>query len=40
VLVRIDTMSAHGASNTSKAIALTADMYSFIFWNLGVMPKY
>jgi prolyl oligopeptidase len=40
VLVRIDTMSAHGASNTAKAIALTADMYSFIFWNLGVMPKY
>jgi len=40
VLIRIDTMSAHGASNTSKAIALTADMYSFIFWNLGVTPKY
>lgn len=40
VLIRIDTMSAHGSSSTSKAIALTADMYSFIFWNLGVMPKY
>ncbi|HTZ31168.1 MAG TPA: prolyl oligopeptidase family serine peptidase [Methylomirabilota bacterium] len=40
VLIRIDTMSAHGSSNTSKAIALTADMYSFIFWNLGVTPKY
>ena len=40
VLIRIDTMSAHGSSSTSKQIALTADMYSFIFWNLGVTPKY
>jgi prolyl oligopeptidase len=40
VLIRIDTMSAHGASSTSKAIALTADIDSFIFWNLGVTPKY
>jgi len=40
VLIRIDTMSAHGASNTAKAIALTADIYSFIFWNLGLTPKY
>jgi prolyl oligopeptidase len=40
VLIRIDTMSAHGSSSTSKAIALTGDIYSFIFWNLGVTPKY
>jgi len=40
VLIRIDTMSAHGSSNTAKAIALTADLYSFMFWNLGVTPKY
>lgn len=40
VLIRIDTMSAHGSSSTSKAIALTADIYSFIFWNLGVTPNY
>lgn len=40
VLIRIDTMSAHGSSSTSKAIALTADIYSFIFWNLGVTPTY
>jgi len=39
-LIRIDTMSAHGSSSTSKQIALTADIYSFIFWNLGVTPKY
>ena len=40
MLIRIDTMSAHGSSSTSKAIALTADIYSFVFWNLGVTPKY
>ena len=40
VLIRIDTMSAHGSSSTSKVIALTADTYSFLFWNLGVTPKY
>jgi prolyl oligopeptidase len=39
VLIRIDTMSAHGSSSTSKTIQLTADIYSFIFWNLGVTPK-
>lgn len=40
VLIRIDAMSAHGSSSTSKQIALTADIYSFLFWNLGVTPKY
>jgi prolyl oligopeptidase len=40
VLIRIDTMSAHGSSSTSKQIGLTADIYSFLFWNLGVTPKY
>jgi prolyl oligopeptidase len=40
VLIRVDTMSAHGSSSTSKQIALTADIYSFIFWNLGVTPNY
>jgi prolyl oligopeptidase len=39
VLIRIDTKSGHGASNTSKQIALTADMYSFLFYTLGVTPK-
>ncbi|MBO0932884.1 S9 family peptidase [Fibrella sp. HMF5036] len=36
VLIRIDTNSGHGASNTKKNIELTADMYSFILWNMGV----
>jgi prolyl oligopeptidase len=39
-LIRIDTKSGHGASSTTKAIETTADIYSFIFWNLGVTPKY
>jgi prolyl oligopeptidase len=40
ILIRIDTKSGHGASSTTKAIELTADMYSFVFFNLGVTPKY
>jgi prolyl oligopeptidase len=40
VLIRIDTKSGHGASSTTKAIEQTADLYSFIFYNLGVTPRY
>jgi len=40
VLIRIDTKSGHGASNTSKAIEQTADIYSFLLHNLGVTPKF
>ena len=39
VLVRIDTHSGHGASNTKKNLETLADIYSFIFYNMGVMPK-
>ncbi|MBA3514534.1 MAG: S9 family peptidase [Pyrinomonadaceae bacterium] len=39
ILIRIDTKSGHGASNTKKAIETTADIYSFILHNLGVTPK-
>jgi prolyl oligopeptidase len=39
-LIRIDTRSGHGASNTTKALELAADVYSFLFQNLGVTPKY
>jgi prolyl oligopeptidase len=39
VLIRIDTNSGHGASSTTKSIEQTADIYSFILWNLGVTPK-
>ena len=38
VLIRIDTQSGHGASNTSKALESAADIYSFIMFNLGVTP--
>jgi prolyl oligopeptidase len=40
ILIRIDTKSGHGASNTTKAIEQNADIYSFLFYNLGVTPKY
>ena len=39
VLIRIDTKSGHGSSNTRKAIEQTADIYSFMLYNLGVTPK-
>jgi prolyl oligopeptidase len=39
-LIRIDTKSGHGASNTTKSIEQAADIDSFIFRNLGVTPKY
>jgi prolyl oligopeptidase len=40
VLIRIDVNSGHGASNTKKNIETTADIYSFIFHNMGVTPKF
>ena len=40
ILIRIETKSGHGASSTTKALEATADIYSFIFYNLGVTPKY
>ncbi len=39
VLIRIDTNSGHGASNTKKNIETLADIYSFIFYNMGAAPK-
>jgi prolyl oligopeptidase len=39
VLIRIDTNSGHGASSTTKSIEQSADIYSFILWNLGVTPN-
>ena len=38
-LIRIDTQSGHGASNTSKALDTAADIYSFLMYNLGVEPR-
>ena len=40
VLIRIDTKSGHGPSSTTKTLEQTADIYAFIFQNLGVTPKW
>jgi prolyl oligopeptidase len=34
-LIRIETRSGHGASNTAKLIEVTADIYAFVLQNLG-----
>ena len=39
LLIHIDTNSGHGASNTKKNIETIADIYSFIFSEMGVVPK-
>jgi len=38
VLIRIDTKSGHGSSNLSKALDVTADQFSFAWYNMGVTP--
>ncbi|HYJ38905.1 MAG TPA: prolyl oligopeptidase family serine peptidase, partial [Chitinophagaceae bacterium] len=40
VLIRIETNSGHGASNTAKNIEVLADIYSFIFYNMGLKPDF
>jgi prolyl oligopeptidase len=35
-LIRIDVMSGHGSSSTSKAIAEYTDLWSFVFYNLNM----
>jgi prolyl oligopeptidase len=39
VLIRIETKSGHGASNLTKQLESSADIYAFILHNLGVTPK-
>jgi prolyl oligopeptidase len=39
LLIRIQTNSGHGASNVTKSIEETADIYAFIFHNMGYTPK-
>ncbi|WP_460672359.1 prolyl oligopeptidase family serine peptidase [Larkinella ripae] len=36
VLIRIETNSGHGASNTRKIIETMADIHAFTLWNMGV----
>jgi prolyl oligopeptidase len=40
VLIRIETRSGHGAVSTSKRLDETADLYSFMLYNMGVTPNY
>lgn len=40
LLIRIDVNSGHGASNLKKALETTADIFSFIFYNMGLTPKF
>ncbi|WP_337866534.1 prolyl oligopeptidase family serine peptidase [Ignavibacterium sp.] len=41
VLIRIETKAGHGAGKpTSKIIEEVADVWSFVFYNLGIEPKY
>jgi prolyl oligopeptidase len=39
VLIRIETKSGHGASSLTKQLETTADIYSFIMFNMNVTPK-
>jgi prolyl oligopeptidase len=39
VLIRIETNSGHGPSSTGKQLDITADLYVFVFYNLGITPK-
>ncbi|HTQ27137.1 MAG TPA: prolyl oligopeptidase family serine peptidase [Puia sp.] len=40
ILIRIDTNSGHGSSNTSKIIETMADIYAFAFFNMGFTPVF
>jgi len=41
VLIRIETKAGHGgASGTSKRIELYADIYAFMFANMGIKPSF
>jgi prolyl oligopeptidase len=40
MLIRIETKSGHGSSNTTKMIDQTADAYAIVLYNLGVVPKF
>jgi len=40
ILIRVETKSGHGASNTAKNIEITADIYAFLFHALGATPNY
>ena len=39
ILIRIETSSGHGASNVTKQIEATADIYAFIMYEMGLTPR-
>ena len=39
ILIRIETSSGHGASNVTKQIETTADIYAFIMHEMGIRPR-
>ena len=39
LLIRVDVNSGHGASNTAKSLEQTADIYAFMFYNMGLSWK-
>ncbi|MGQ0735513.1 MAG: prolyl oligopeptidase family serine peptidase [Acidobacteriota bacterium] len=39
ILIRIETKSGHGASNVTKQLEATADIYAFIMHNMGIQPR-
>ncbi len=40
VLIRIETNVGHGTGNTKQAIEEVADKWSFMFYNVGLLPDY
>lgn len=40
VMIRIDVKSGHGASNLKKALETISDIYSFIFYNMKLTPRF
>jgi prolyl oligopeptidase len=40
VLIRIEVKSGHGASSLTKQIEETADVFAFVFANMGVTPTF
>jgi prolyl oligopeptidase len=39
-LIRIETNSGHGSSNLNKALEEAADVYAFIWANMGIVPNF
>ena len=40
VLIRIQTRAGHGVVSTEQQIELDADVYAFVWANMGITPKF